>query len=424
MKRLLPILLLLAGVFLHGQQSFQLEIVPAHIEGLPAVYGYTLAQYHGKWLVIGGKTNDPRQGEQPNIELTVVDPVFKKTWSVTLHDLALYLEDAGQLTAAYAQYYQEDRTLYLLGGFGYSQKTGRNQTFPYLTTVAVDRVIEAVVAGRTEEIGPAFCQYYEEDFALMKGVLTRIDHKYYLVGGVRCGEDEPQSVPRVQEFVLREDEYGNVEMIRTGAYTYESKAATRYTYAPQLFPDGTPGVTAFWNDGALAGNQEFNWMNIYGDGYSHYALPGQSAPSYHGAVIPVYDELYNTMHSLFLGGCTDYLCSGEPVFGDPVRVDHFVRFSRGAGGKIAVERETMIPFVLQGRKARFILHQPAPHYENGVIRLDEIPAGRVLVGYLYGGISRAPQGALLEEGYLTVASDQFYLVYLRKEEVLLGRVEF
>ncbi len=419
MKRLLILLFLPASLFLSGQQTFQLTVKPIAIDESPPLHAPAYAQYDGKWLFIGGETTSNGLERTPNLELVVVDPALGRVWTTSLIDLCFYVDDAEQMAAVHMQHHQVGNTLYLLGGYGYSSKAERYLTFPYLTTVAVDAVVEAVVAGRETEIGNAFRQYYDEDFALMNGRLTSIDNKFYLIGGERRFEPEPSRCDQVIEFLAKPHGDGEISIIKTGMYAFEPEGEGLPLSVPQIFPDYSQGVTLFQN-ARVADGRRLSWTNFYGEGYSSYLLTDQPAPLYHSAALPVYDELYNIMHTVFIGGCLDYLCTDRDFFGHPEMVDAFTRFSRGTAGQVAVASHPMPPVLLRGKDALWLPNTEAPHFENGVVKLNELPAQPTLIGYLYGGASTYPGGQKIDEGYRTAPCSQWYAVYLDREDGLFG----
>ncbi len=70
---------------------------------------------------------------------------------------------------------------------------------------------------------------------------------------------------------------------------------------------------------------------------------------------------------------------------------------------------------LLGASAEFIPLESLPAYANEVIKLDELPADKTLVGYIYGGIaSSAPNVFWINTGTESIASSQIYKVFVTK----------
>jgi hypothetical protein len=193
-----------------------------------------------------------------------------------------------------------------------------------------------------------------------------------------------------------------------------------YNLFPQIFPDGTEGYTAF--SGVFRYDADLPFLNsvdIDADGYSVNYDFLQYYNHYHCAGIPLFSEEANEMHTLFFGGIAQFfLENGERVRDDAVPfVKTIARVSRASTGDM---EEHVLPQELPaylGAGAEFISAPGLPTYDNGVIRLDELPvADSLLIGYIYGGIqSEAANIFFVNDGTQSLATSGVFAVYLLGE---------
>jgi hypothetical protein len=125
------------------------------------------------------------------------------------------------------------------------------------------------------------------------------------------------------------------------------------------------------------------------------------------------------MHTLFFGGIAQfYQENGARVRDDEVPfVKTIARVSRSSTGEMeehVLDQE--LPAYL-GAGAEFILAPEVPTYNNGVIRLDDLPAtDSLLVGYIYGGIqSEAANIFFVNDGTQSLANSGVFAVYMLGE---------
>ncbi len=256
MKSVLKILLIIHLAFYSalGQNAdfgFTVELKPIQIEGFNGLHSFAFGQHGGKWLIIGGRTDGlhPRQpfnAFQPsdnNAEILVIDVVEKKVWAHSVNALPQSLKE--QLQSTNMSFYQDDNILYIIGGYAYSPSAGDHVTFPYLTSVNVPAVIQAVMKG--EDFKPFIKQASDDFFAISGGQLGKINDVFYLVGGHRFdGRYNPHDNPtftqtysnQIRKFTIEE----NSDLLSfsiDSAITDEVHLRRRdYNLLPQIFPDG------------------------------------------------------------------------------------------------------------------------------------------------------------------------------------------
>ena len=163
-----------------GQQEFNysVQLEPVVISDLPGLHSYALAQHDGKWLVIGGR-KDGMHARQPftsfpssqnNTEIYVIDVNSQQFWSASLNTLPTGIFE--QLQSTNMNFHQDNDTLYIIGGYGFSTSANDHITYPNLTTVQVSDVINAVI--NETSLTPWFKQITDTVFAVTGGQLGKI----------------------------------------------------------------------------------------------------------------------------------------------------------------------------------------------------------------------------------------------------------
>lgn len=413
-----------------------LKSVP--IPELGGLQSYAYGVHEGQWLVVGGRL-DGLHRRQPfaafdqaghNSNLVVVDPLRRQSWSAPLSSLPVNLRE--QLSATNPLFHQEDEQLYVLGGYGYSPTEGDHTTFPFLTVIDLPGVISAIKNG--EPITPFFQQITDESFRITGGHMGKIENTFYLVGGQkfigRYNPMGPNNGPgfiqeytnEVRRFTLTEvDDQLTLQTLTSWTDT-EQLHRRDYNLFPQVFPDGTLGFTAFSGVFRYDANLPFlNSVDIDANGYTVNYDFLQYYNHYHCPGIPLYSEELNEMNTLFFGGIAQFfLENGERVQDDEVPfVKTIARVSRNSSGEM--EEKVLaqeLPAYL-GAGAEFILAPGITTYDNGVIRLDDLPvADSLLLGYIYGGIqSEAANIFFVNDGTQSLATSGVIAVYLLGEGV-------
>jgi hypothetical protein len=99
-------------------------------------------------------------------------------------------------------------------------------------------------------------------------------------------------------------------------------------------------------------------------------------------------------------------------------VKTIARVTRTADGRMT---EYKLPVEMPGylgASAEFILDPDVPRDEYGIIRMDELPAERTLLGYIFGGIeSSAPNIFWINTGTESIATPAIFKVYITTSPV-------
>lgn len=432
---LLVLLLLMGFGKLAGQPSpFQIMMKPVHIPGLPGLQSFAVGQADGKWLLVGGRT-DGLHMRQPfgafrpagkNKFLTVVDPVRGNVWQSSLSALLPGLQD--QLSSANMQFHQEGNSLYLVGGYGFSDSLNRFTTYGKLTAVDVSRTIDAIVNGKN--ISSFFRQISDTAFSVTGGHLKKIDDTYYLLGGQKfegrynpMGPDHgpgffQQYTDQVRKFRMVD----NGTTLRMEGYEVITDAAAfhrrDYNAVPQILPGGEEALTVF--SGVFQTDHNIPFLNSTTVTRNEHTVNRSFAQyynHYHSAVLPLFNNATGEMHNVFFGGIAQYYDSaGILVQNDEVPfVKTIARVTRDRHGHMAEYKLPVEMPALLGAGAEFILAPGVPHYANEVIRLDQLNTDSGFVGHVLGGIaSSAPNVFFRNTGEESAASSTLFRVYVLK----------
>jgi hypothetical protein len=416
--------------------SIDVMLEPLEIGGLGGVQSFAVGQYDGKWLIIGGRL-DGLHRRQPfasfdlaghNTDLIVIDPVQKKHWRKTNTSLPVSIRE--QLSATNPEFFQEGNTLYIIGGYGFSATVNNHITFPNLCAVNISGVIDAVI--NNKEITPFFRQINDSKFAVTGGYLHKVYDDYYLVGGQKfIGRYNPMGPTHgpgfIQEYTnaIRkftiEDDGTNIIVRHIKEIIDEAQLHRRdYNVAPQVWPDGKFGLTAF--SGVFKKDVDLPFLNcvhIDSTGYSVQPDFNQYYNHYHCAHVPLYSSSRQEMMTLFFGGIAQYYDdNGVLTRDDEVPfVNTIARVSRTKDGKMAEYKLKNVMPGLLGSGSEFILNTQISVFENGVIKYDDLSGDTTHIGYIYGGInSTAPNIFFTNTGSESTASNRIYKVSLLKNQ--------
>lgn len=413
---------------------FNIHLEPVSIPGLGGVQSFAYGQHAGKWLIVGGRL-DGLHRRQPfatfdiaghNNQLIVIDPASQQKWSAPLTSLPVPMQE--QLSATNMQFHQEGNFLYITGGYGYSNTAGDHITYDKLTAIDVPAVINAIVGG--QPFSTFFRQITDPQFAVTGGHLSKIYDTYYLVGGQRfMGRYNPMGPTHgpgfVQEYTNQIRSFlifDNGTSLAVGHFPPATDLVNLhrrdYNVTAQIMPNGQEGLTAF--SGVFQPTVDLPFLNCVNIDSSGYAVNNdfsQYYNHYHCAVLPLYSAQKNAMHSVFFGGIAQFYDSlGTLVQDNNVPfVKTIARVTRAADGAMSEYKLPVEMPALLGAGSEFIPLAGVPAYANGVIKLDDLTADSLLVGYIYGGIaSTAPNIFWINTGVESNANSTIFKVLVVK----------
>ncbi|MBK7964947.1 MAG: T9SS type A sorting domain-containing protein [Bacteroidetes bacterium] len=191
-----------------------------------------------------------------------------------------------------------------------------------------------------------------------------------------------------------------------------------YNVVHQILPDGSEGITAFSGVFQHGINLPFlNCVNVDSNTYAVNNAFSQYYNHYHCAVVPIYAENKNEMHTLFFGGIAQYYDSlGILVQDNNVPfVKTIARVTRDGSGLMSEYKLPIEMPAYLGASSEFIPVESNTRVANGVLKQDSLLADTTLLGYIYGGISsNDPNIFFINTGTQSVATSQIFKVYYIK----------
>ena len=444
------ILVFILSLNLYSKETnVYVKVKPMEFADLGGLQSYAFAQHEGKWLIFGGRL-DGLHRRQPfaafdvdgnNNQIIVIDPVKKQKWSKDLSSLPVGIRE--QLSSTNMEFIQEGNYLYYIGGYGYSGTVGDHTTYSNLTAIKVKETIDAIVNGTS--IDGNFRQIVDEKFQVTGGHLSKIDDRFYLLGGQKfIGRYNPMGPDHGPGFTQEYTDAIRVFNINDDGKTItidansSSKSLTiehlpshldkenlhrrDYNAVEQITPNGKEGITMF--SGVFREIDDLPFLNSVDVSLDNYKVNNefkQYYNHYHCPVLPLYSEFENKMHTIFFGGIAQYYDSeGTLVQDDNVPfVNTIARVTRDRDGNMIEYKMSETMPSLLGAGGEFIPNLALPHYENGVFKLDDLYEEDILIGYIYGGISStAPNIFTINDGTQSTANNQIFEVYLNTATIV------
>ncbi len=406
----------------------------ATLLNVPAIHSYAFASYNNKWIFIGGRTNGLHGFTPPsgfvnsgiNDTLFVYDPVNDIKIGINVFDEFTDTLLLNGLRAAFFQFTQRDSMLYITGGYGYTLDSSTYMTHPNLIAVNIKNLLDDVAAN--QPISQNFRMIQDSVFKVCGGNMYRLDTTFYLVFGHdfnnyyavidTLGFFTQHYTCEIRKFSINDD---GVNLSISGYNAIHDSANFRrrdYNLVPQIFPDGTTGLTAF--SGVFQYGIDypyFNSINISPSGYDVINNFNQNLSQYNSGVMPVYDLAENKMSTVFFGGMSMYQL--DSITG-ALLTDTLIPFVNTISKVVRFADSTMIEYSnpermpeLTGTNSQFIADANIPVLQEGIIDLNSLPLGTTFVGYLIGGItSTLPH--VSNTPALSHAGNVVYKVYLNK----------
>lgn len=396
------LLLFCFTVYSQSDFNYEISLVPVSIPDLSGLHSYAFAQYQDKCLIIGGR-KDGIHARQPfnafaaassNTDIYVIDIANAQFWSASVNNLPAPLRE--QLQSTNMNFYQDEDTLYIIGGYGFSATANDHITYPYLTSINVPDLINAIQ--NDQNIALYFKQTEDDIFAVTGGHLKKLNGLFYLVGGQRFdGRYNPMGhdtytqtyTNQIRKFSIQNTD----ELLSYSDYdTLTDPVHLRrrdYNLLPQIFPNGEAGFMIA--SGVFQINADLPFLypvEIRESGYQALTDFNQYLSNYHSATAHLYDSIGNNMHSIFFGGMSQYYYQNGNLIQDTQVpfVKTISRLSRDAAGTLSEHQFSIEMPALQGAGAEFIPNLNLPHYPSKIIKLSAINQNTFRIGYIYGGI--------------------------------------
>lgn len=423
--RLLVLILVLHLKLVFSQAPFTFEVEQTSIPNAPLLHSFAFAQSGGKWLFIGGRINGLHGifgsgsflPKYENKYIWVIDPNTGQVWSQNLFTY-LTIAQSDPLRSTNTAYYQDGDKLFIAGGYGLDSLKDSLLTFPTLSAIDVSSTIQAVISGTS--FAPYVRQITDERMRVCGAEMSKLGNYMYIPGGHNFWGPYTHTVNnqiysnRIRKFIITDN--GTIVNISGYNESFDTVNYHRrdFNLVPAVRSDGSFGLTLYGGVFRYGSDTPFqNPVYIDNSGYTVDGSFQQKMSQYTSANFEMYDSVYNTMHTTFLGGTSLYRFD---TTSNTMVIDTLVPFikdittlSRASNG---TSTEYIHPYrfpYLIGTNAILIPEPSVPHYDNGVLKLAAL-TGRTFIGYMFGGM-QSPQPNL---SVLTTASDKIYKVFVTR----------
>jgi hypothetical protein len=425
MKKILVLTaFILFNVFSIFSQPFNISIEQVMMPNAPKLHSFAFAQSGGKWFFIGGRTNGLHgftfgfsfQPKYQNRYAWVVDPSNGQTWSVNIYN-SLSIAKADPLRSMNTQYYQDGNKLYITGGYGLDSLKDSLVTFPVLSVIDVDEIIQAVI--NNTSLDPHIRQVTDERFRVCGAAMEKLGDFTYLPGGHNFWGEYTRTINNqvytnsLKKFKILDN--GVNVTVSDYSEVYDTNAFHRrdYNLIHTIKPDGTEGLTLY--GGVFKTYVDLPFQNpVYIDqsGYTIDNTFQQKMMQYTSSNFLMFDSTTGKMHTTFLGGTSLYYHDeGSNTLVRDTLVP-FIRdistLTRSSDGSSAEYIHSLKLPLLTGTNTVFIKDPLVPCYSNGVIKLASL-SGNTFIGYLFGGIR-----ALFPNNGLTYPNERIYKVFIER----------
>ncbi len=420
-----------------AQEQFLVKIEPFTITDAPGVQSYSWGKTSdGKWIILGGRIEGLhkmrpfeafRQNEN-NKNVFLIDPESNKTWSLDLSVLPSSIFE--QLQATNQEFHQRGHTLYVIGGYGYSDTAQDHITYNNLTAIDIDGLANAII--NKTSVTSFFRQINDANLAVTGGQLGYLNNEFYLCGGQyfegRYNPMGPNHGPgfiqnytdEIRKFEISDD--GVNLSINNYSATKDAKNLHRrdYNMVPQIFPSGEQGFTMF--SGVFQYDVNLPWLNtvdITATGHEVNNEFNQHLSQYHNAKVAMFDSEKNDMYTIFFGGMSQFQFNedGEFVQDDDVPFVKTISMVIRDEDGIMEEKDlgVKMPGFL-GSAAEFIpVKSQNMYFQNDILNYKKLKKGKNLVGYIYGGIESTKENIFFNNnGSQSKASSKVFKVFIYK----------
>ncbi len=415
---------------LFAQEPFSLRLEEVSYQGMPGIQSFAIAHQDSFLLLMGGRIEGLHNHRPPvsfgrnfaNDQIWLLNTQSESVTSVAFTTLPTPIQN--QLYSTNINFEQVGSMLYLLGGYGIDNSDNLHHTHGVLSVVDIPSLINAIQTGGSIDT----CFSYLEDtrFKVTGGHLHSINDTLYLVGGQDFdGRYNPMNGPSFTQSYTSALTKFTVDLSSgtpsVSSYSTQVDVAAfhrrDYNVVPQIFADGTLGLTAFTGVFQIGVDLPFlDVVNIKPGGYNIPAGFEQKLNQYHTAVLPLYDSTTNEMHTVFFGGIGQYYYNDlDSLIEDEnvpfvKTISRVTRFSNDSLAEIRMS--TDMPGYL-GASAEFVHKRDLPIITNGIVDMNDLPVGETHVGYIIGGIE-SPQPNVFRTGVSSSASSKIFKVLLTK----------
>jgi hypothetical protein len=425
---------------------FQIQIEQAGFSLPNGVHSGATAISNGQWLFIAGRTNGlPEVGhstafplQQQNSIVYVVNQSTQEVFFRPLNDPSSGLSQTliDILSVASPQYYQFENTLYMTGGYGLDSSTGQYSTKETLTAINVSGLMHWVT---TPSQGESAAQYIRHTthpiFQVTGGYMVKIGNQPTLLifGQNFSGSYQDSSnsgyTEQVRRFRINDDGTNlSVDVLKAKPEipnpNFRRRDLNVVPIMRSIYGRLIPGLVAFSgvftaNNGVwtvpveIAENGSLSMSNPF-----HKDTFKQSMNNYACAHLGMFSQVQKETYTLLFGGTSfGYFANGEfqsdselPFINQVTAIklgkdgDYTQYLMNGSYPTILSTQSNAGNPLLFGAGAYFMPSSDLPSYDNGILKLDELGAAPVCLGYIVGGIASSKPNA---NGILDSTASQY-----------------
>lgn len=413
------------------------EDASAEFPGAPGLQSFISANYDGKWVLIGGRTNGYHQSGgkdtdfsrlEANQKIWVIDTVGAAPHRVYSYAVSLLPERLAavkdQWLASNFSYFQDGDTLYIAGGYG-ENSSHKWVTYPVLSVVSLPDLIDGVIQGKDFSNSISFTQSDLVESA--GGNLIKLDDGlfYLVMGHIFMGrytdfeaQNENRSKRAWQQYL---GEIRKLRISRAGDGTPAVSLVATYS-DPEFrrrdlnvtYSMGEDGQTL---DGAAYGGvftkDQLNFTHpvYFGPDAAPYVDRAfeQKMSAYACAKLLIFDRHEKTMYTTFFGGISRWFWNYDlgrfeeaRLTGDKTKevyydglewIDEISTLARRSRATYEfVQPENKLPAAMGSEAVLFLLPGlKRVHEKTNILDIQQFEGKRTFVGYLYGGIRASPR---------------------------------
>lgn len=378
--------------------------------------------YDGLWVLLAGRTNglhgfdDFGNNFPPSYQNTtvyVIDPKNGVAWSRRLDDTTSGLSqlEIDDLSVTAPQFFQKDKMLYVVGGYGINTLTNQMETKNRLTAIDLKKMIRWVQEGKPS-LKKAIQQVSDPILRVTGGALFQDnDHDPFLLimgqdfEGLYLPGNEGIYTEQVRAFWLKESKEG-LSILPKRTLKRIADYRRRDLNVVPIIHDNRTAYVALSGVFTLTGGAWTVPVTVFPDGSSFEPdahLPGtfkQAMNQYHSPTIGLYSTHNKNMYIVLPGGISLGFFSGGQFQIDQelpfinqvttIKIDKKNRYSQhimdGEYPYIVSTGSNPGNQLLFGAEAHFFRAPNLPLFRNDVIRLDDLPKKPTILGYIAGGI--------------------------------------
>jgi hypothetical protein len=421
----------LSPIVVGGNLPYRIEVTLEDFGAafIPTLHSFASATYDNKWILLAGRTNGMHSltggganafpPASQNREVWVIDPISRQSWRRSLEDATSGLSRSvvDSISRTNTQFDQQDRHLYVTGGYGFDRDTNRFGTSNTLTAFDLPQLIDWVQTG-SGTAADAIRQLHDPIFKVTGGEMHELGGTTHLVfgqdfdGPYAGGAVDGHYTKQVRSFEIVDDGISlSVQGIRStppmDAYRRRDLNVVPTLQRDSVTGNLVEGLTAL--SGVFTPPPGFGiWtvpVEISADGTPTMADPlapntfKQGMNTYHSAKIGLFSDSANMMHTVLFGGISyqQYDRASGAFIDDPQVpfINQFTSVVRDASGNYTQYLlDTEFPEILNpvnsqawrfGANADFFVAPGMQTLADGILNLDGF-SQPTTIGYIVGGL--------------------------------------